>query len=113
MSGPGVLPFPNARGAMLPLIEARMDRQTRHATFRPLIRKRIAAMFRVRAAALSAAAARDMAVVVLQLMKAASALGDEEGLPSGAARLRELQALTVHCLEQRRHQPRYWPNVTL
>ena len=90
-----------------------MDRQTRHATFRPLIRKRIAAMFRVRAAALSAAAARDMAVVVLQLMKAASALGDEEGLPSGAARLRELQALTVHCLEQRRHQPRYWPNVTL
>jgi hypothetical protein len=47
--------------------------------------------------------ARNMAVVVLQLMKAASMLSDEEGLPGRAAGLRELQALAVHYLEQRLH----------
>jgi len=38
---------------------------------------------------------------VLQLMKAASALSDEEGLPGRAAALREIQALTVKYLDQR------------
>jgi hypothetical protein len=40
-------------------------------------------------------------VVVLQLMKAAGALSDEEGLPGRAAALREIHALTVKYLDQR------------
>ena len=44
--------------------------------------------------------ARDRATVVLQLMKAASALSDEEGLSGRAAALRELQSLAVHYLER-------------
>jgi hypothetical protein len=48
-------------------------------------------------------AARGTAVVMLQLMKAANMLSDEEGLPGRAAGLRELQALAVHYMEQRLH----------
>jgi hypothetical protein len=43
-----------------------------------------------------------MAVVVLQLMKAANSLIDEEGLPGRAAGLRELQSLPTHYPERRR-----------
>ncbi len=66
-----------------------------------MLRKHIAAILRARVPALSIDAARDMAVVVLQLMKAANALSDEEGLPGRAVGLRELQSLTVHYLEDR------------
>jgi hypothetical protein len=66
-----------------------------------MLRKHIAAILRARARALPAEAARDMAVVVLQLMKAASALSDEDGLPGRAAGLRELQSLAVQYLEKR------------
>jgi hypothetical protein len=39
--------------------------------------------------------------VLLQLMKAASSLTDEEGLSGRSAALRELQALATQYLEQR------------
>ena len=94
---------PRARVAALPLAEARMDERTRRTTFRHMLRRHIAAILRAHAPAMSADAARNMALVVLQLMKAASMLSDEEGLPGRAAGLRELQALAVHYLEQRLH----------
>jgi AcrR family transcriptional regulator len=92
---------PRERAAALPLAEARMDERTRRIAFRHMLRKQIAAILRMRYPALPTDAARDMAVVVLQLMKAASTLSDEEGLPRRAAGLRELQALATHYLEQR------------
>jgi len=42
-----------------------------------------------------------MGVVVVQLMKAASALSDEQDFPGRKTGLRELQALTVQYVEQR------------
>ena len=78
-----------------------MDERTRLATFRSMFRRRIAAVLRARAPALPAEAARDTSVVVLQLMKGAGALSDEEGLPGRAAALREIHALTVKYLDQR------------
>jgi AcrR family transcriptional regulator len=92
---------PRERAAALPLAEARMDERTRRIAFRHMLRKQIAAILRMRYPALPTDAARDMAVVVLQLMKAASTLSDEEGLPRRAAGLRELQALATYYLEQR------------
>ena len=56
---------------------------------------------RARSPTLSAEGARERAVVVLQLMKAASSLIDEEGLGGRTTALRELQALAMHYLEQR------------
>jgi AcrR family transcriptional regulator len=93
---------PRERAAALPLAEARMDERTRRIAFRHMLRKHIAAILRVRDPALHMDAARDMAMVVLQLMKAASSLSDEEGLPGRAAGLRDLQSLTVHYLERPR-----------
>jgi AcrR family transcriptional regulator len=94
---------PRERGAALPLIEARMDERARRTAFRSMLRKHIAAILRAHAPAMPADAARNIAVVVLQLMKAANMLSDEEGLPGRAAGLRELQALAVHYLELRLH----------
>lgn len=94
---------PRERAAAQPLVEARMDERTRRITFRHMLRKRIAAILRARDPALHIEAARDMAVVVLQLMKAANSLSDEQGLPGRAAGLRELQSLATHYLERRRH----------
>jgi AcrR family transcriptional regulator len=91
---------PRERAAAQPLAESRMDERTRRATFRYMLRKRIAVILRAHAPALSAEAARDLAVVVLQLMKAANALGDEEALPGRAAAQRELQALTIEYLKR-------------
>ena len=91
---------PRERAATLALAEARMDERTRRETFRYLLRKRIAAILRRRSPTWSAQQVRDRSVVVLQLMKAASALSDEEGLNGRAIALRELQALAVHYLEQ-------------
>ena len=92
---------PHERAAAQPLAEARMDERTRRTTFRHMLRKHIAAILRARAPSLPAETARDMAVVVLQMMKAASALSDEEGLAGRAAGMRDLQALAVQYLEQR------------
>jgi AcrR family transcriptional regulator len=92
---------PQERTATLQLVEARMDEQTRLATFRLMFRRRIAAVLRARTASLPAEVARDTSVVVLQLMKAAQALSDEEGLPGRAAALHEIHALTVKYLDQR------------
>jgi AcrR family transcriptional regulator len=94
---------PRERTAALPLAEARMDERTRRATFRHMLRKHIAAILRAHEPLLPAEVARDMAIVVLQLMKAASMLSDEEGLPGRAAGLRELQELAVLYLERRQH----------
>src|SRR6266403_2271293 len=44
---------------------------------------------------------REMAVVVLQLIKAANTLSDEQGLAGRATALRELRALATQYLEQR------------
>jgi AcrR family transcriptional regulator len=96
---------PRERAAVLPLAEARMDERTRRTTFRHMLRRHVAAILRAHAPALSAEAARDIAVVVLALMKAANTLSDEEGLPGRAAGLRELQGLTVQYLEQRLGAP--------
>lgn len=93
---------PRERAAASPLAEARMDERTRRITFRHMLRKHIAAILRKRDPALPGDAARDMAVVVLQLMKAASSLGDEEGLPGRPAGLRDLKWLTERYLERQR-----------
>jgi AcrR family transcriptional regulator len=90
---------PRERAAALPLAESRMDERTRRATFRHMLRKQIGAILRARAPVLSAEAARDLAVVVLQLLKAANALSDEEALPGRTAAQRELQGLTVQYLK--------------
>jgi AcrR family transcriptional regulator len=92
---------PQERAATMPLAEARMDERTRRETFRYLLRKRVAAILRARSPTLSAEAARDRAIVVLQLMKAASSLSDEDGLSGRATAQRELRVLTAHYLEQR------------
>ena len=92
---------PQERAAAQSLAEARMDERTRRTTFRHMLRKHIASILRARAPSLPAETARDMAVVVLQMMKAVSALSDEEGLPGRAAGMRDLQALAVQYLEQR------------
>ena len=92
---------PRERAATLPLAEARMDERTRRETFRYLLRKRIALILRARSPTLSAERARDRAIVLLQLMKAASALNDEEGLSGRSSALRELQSLAAQYLEQR------------
>ncbi|MDB5974027.1 MAG: TetR/AcrR family transcriptional regulator [Nevskia sp.] len=92
---------PRERAAALPLAEARMDEQARRTTFRHMLRKNIAAIFKARTPGLSSEAARDMAIVMVQLMKAASSLSDEDGLAGRAGALRELQALAVSYLEQR------------
>ncbi|HEY0748655.1 MAG TPA: helix-turn-helix domain-containing protein, partial [Steroidobacteraceae bacterium] len=84
------------RAAALPLAEERMDEKTLRSTFRQMLRKHIAAVLRARVPSLPTDAARDMAVVVLQLMKAASAISDEESLPGRAAALRELKSLAVN-----------------
>jgi AcrR family transcriptional regulator len=96
---------PHERAVALPLVEARMDEPTRRTTFRHMLRKRIAAILRMHAPSLPAETARDMAVVVLQMMKAVSALSDEEGLPGRVAGMRDLQALAVQYLEQRLRPP--------
>src|SRR5580698_10611030 len=92
---------PQERAATLPLAEARMDERTRRETFRYVLRKRIALVLRARTPTLSAERARDRAIVLLQLMKAASALNDEEGLSGRSTALRELQSLAAQYLEQR------------
>jgi AcrR family transcriptional regulator len=92
---------PQERAAAQPLAEARMTADARRATFRPMLRRQVAAILRARAPALGAGTAREMAIVVLQLMKASSTLSDEEGLQGRAAALRELRALTVQYLDQR------------
>jgi AcrR family transcriptional regulator len=91
---------PRERAAAMPLAEARMDEGTRRTTFRHMARRRIAAILRARTPALPVEAARDMSVVLLQLMKAATALSDEEGLPGRATGLRDLKAMAVQYLEQ-------------
>ena len=92
---------PQERAGTQPLAEACMDERTRRETFRYLLRKRIASILRARSPTLSAESARDRAIVLLQLMKAASSLTDEEGLSGRSAALRELQALATQYLEQR------------
>ena len=92
---------PHERAAALALAEARMDERTRRTTFRYMLRKHIAAILRARAPSLPAETTRDMAVVVLQMMKAASSLNDEEGLPGRAAGMLDLQTLATQYLEQR------------
>jgi AcrR family transcriptional regulator len=92
---------PHERAAALALAEARMDERTRRTTFRYMLRKHIAAILRARTPSLPAETARDMAVVVLQMMKAASSLNDEEGLPGRAAGMLDLQTLATQYLEQR------------
>jgi AcrR family transcriptional regulator len=92
---------PRERAAALPIVEARMDAPTRRATFRPMLRGHVAAIMLAHVPGLPKKAARDMAVVVLQLMKAASALSDEEDSPSRKTALRELQALAVQYVQQR------------
>lgn len=92
---------PKERAAAQPLAEARRKEEGRRAPFRQMLRGQIAAILRARAPTLGAEAAREMAIVMLALMKASSLLSDEEGLPGRAAALRELRALAVQYLDQR------------
>jgi AcrR family transcriptional regulator len=92
---------PRERAAALPLAEARMDERTRRTTFRYMVRKHIAAILRARAPELSADDARHMAIVILQMMKAANSLSDETDLPGRAAALRDLQTLAAHYVQSR------------
>ena len=93
------------RAAAAPLVEARMDERTRRTTFRQMLRKHIAAILHARSPTVSAEAAREMAAVLVSLMKAVSALVDEEGLPGRAAALRDLRAIAVQYIEQRLVSP--------
>jgi hypothetical protein len=86
---------------MVPLAEARMDEPTRRATFRQMVRRHVAAILRAFSPGLPATTAADMAVLLLQLMKAASALIDEEDLPGRTTRVRELAALGAQYVDQR------------
>jgi AcrR family transcriptional regulator len=90
---------PQERAAALPLAETGTNERMLRVTFRHMLRKHIAAILRARTPGLSAEAARDMAIVVLQLMKAANMLHDEDNLAGRAAGLREIQALAVQFLE--------------
>ena len=92
---------PEERAAALPLAETRMDEKTRRTTFRHMLRKHIAAILRARSPSLSQERARDLAIVVLQMMKAVSSLSDEEGLPGRTVGMRELQLVALQYLEQR------------
>lgn len=92
---------PEERAAAIQLAEARTDEKTRHATFRPMLRRHIAAILRAREPSLPADTARDMAIVVQLLMKAASTLDAEEGLVGAAAARRELHMLACAFLQQR------------
>jgi len=92
---------PQERAAVQPLVEARMGEQLNRNIFRNMARKQIAAILRARAPTLDVDSAREIAIVMLQLMKANSALSDEEGLPGRTAALRELQGLAVQYLDQR------------
>ena len=92
---------PRELAAALPLVEARMDERTRRSKFRRVLRKRIADILRVRTSTLSSEQARDMAIVVLQLMKAADALSAEDGLPGRVAGLRDLRELARLYLDRR------------
>ncbi|HUA26977.1 MAG TPA: helix-turn-helix domain-containing protein [Steroidobacteraceae bacterium] len=92
---------PKERAAAQPLAEARKKEEGRRPAFRRMLRGHIAAILRARAPTLGAEAAREMAIVMLTLMKASSMLSDEEGLPGRAAGLRELRALAVQYLDQR------------
>jgi AcrR family transcriptional regulator len=92
---------PVERAAMSPLAEARMDEPTRRATFRQMLRRQVAAVLRAFSPGLPATTAADMAVLLLQLMKAASALIDEEDLPGRTTRVRELAALGAQYVDQR------------
>jgi AcrR family transcriptional regulator len=92
---------PRELAAALPLAEARMDERTRRSKFRSVLRKRIAGILRARNPTLSSEQARDMAIVVLQLMKAAGMLSDEDGLPGRVAGLRDLRELAMLYLDRR------------
>jgi AcrR family transcriptional regulator len=92
---------PKERAAAQPLAEARTREEGRRPPFRQMLRGQIAAILRARAPTLGAEAAREMAIVMLQLMKASTMLSDEEGLAGRAAGLRELRALAVQYLNQR------------
>ena len=99
------------RSAAVQLVEARMDERTRRMTFRHMLRKQTAAILRARSPALSAEAAREMAVVLVSLMKAVSALVDEVSLPGRAAGLRDLRTIAVQYIEERLTPGRWDPTV--
>jgi AcrR family transcriptional regulator len=90
---------PRERAAALPLAEARMDERTRRSKFRNVLRKRIADILRTRTPTLSSERAREMAIVVLALMKAVGTLSDEDGLPGRSAGLRDLRELAKGYLD--------------
>jgi AcrR family transcriptional regulator len=92
---------PRERAAALPLVEARMDERARRRAFRDVFRLHIAAVLRAHAPTLAAPVARDIGLVVLQLMKGSAMLSDEEGLAGRATALREIQELAVWYLERR------------
>ena len=89
------------RAAAVPLVEARMDERTRRTTFRHMLRKQVAAILRVRSPTLSPDAAREMAVVLVSLMKAECALVDEVSLTGRPAALRDLRTIAVQYIEGR------------
>lgn len=93
---------PRERAAALPIVEARMDAPKQRTTFRLMLRGHVTAMLLAHIPALPEKAARDTAIVVVQLMKAASALSDEEDFPGRSTGLRELQTLAVQYVQQRR-----------
>lgn len=91
---------PQTRAAAMVLADS-MDPTARHTTFRQMLRKRIAAVLRAHVPALAPEPARDIAVVLLQLMKAVAKLNDEAGLPGRAAAVKELRGLAVMYVENR------------
>jgi AcrR family transcriptional regulator len=93
--------YPKEREVAHVLADVRLDESERRAMFRQMLRKHIAAVLRAHAPRLEAARARDMALVVLQLIKAVNTLNREEQLPGRAAAARELGELITQYLEER------------
>jgi AcrR family transcriptional regulator len=93
--------YPKEREVALVLADSRLDESARRAMFRQMMRKHIATVLRAHAPRLEAVRARDMAVVVLQLMKAVNTLNREKQLPGRAAAARELADLITQYLEKR------------
>jgi AcrR family transcriptional regulator len=95
-----LLDHPQERAVAMALAET-MDPTALQVTFRLMLRRRIAAVLRAHTPALDAEAARDTAVVLLQLLKAVAALNDESGLAGRAAAIKELRGLAVMVVERR------------
>jgi AcrR family transcriptional regulator len=97
--------FQEERAAVAALIESRQDASARAAELRSSLRRHIAQILRVRIPRVSPRDAESMAVVIVQLMKAAATISVKENLAIRDAVLDELRQVTQLYLTDRAAQP--------